>query len=357
MATYFLKRGSQYRVTTSDAMDLHDKLPAGNYVVKFDPLSGFYVDEMEDFAQPKKIYGNHRKDADRILNTFSDRKGTTGVLLSGEKGSGKTMVAKLVSHLAIKKDIPTLVVNSPYMGDAFNSFLDTITQPCVVLFDEFEKVFDKEQQKAILTLLDGIYGGEKLYVLTCNDKGQVDIHLRNRPGRIFYMLEYNGVDEAFIREYCRDNLKAEKHTDQVCVLASMFECFTFDMLQALIEEMNRYNESPSEAVRILNAKPDTQFDAQYEFSLKLDGKEIPKEQLDDSGTWYGNPLKKDFWLDYYPISIDGEKGFARAAFSPGDVVKLDAQRGITVFENLQGYTATLTKFRAREFNFTSFLTV
>jgi hypothetical protein len=32
--SYFLKSGNTFRVTSRDALDLHDNLPAGNYVIK-----------------------------------------------------------------------------------------------------------------------------------------------------------------------------------------------------------------------------------------------------------------------------------------------------------------------------------
>jgi hypothetical protein len=36
--SYFMKSGSTWRVATKESMDLHEKLPPGNYVVKQDPF-------------------------------------------------------------------------------------------------------------------------------------------------------------------------------------------------------------------------------------------------------------------------------------------------------------------------------
>jgi hypothetical protein len=82
--------------------------------------------------------------------------------------------------------------------------------------------------------------------------------MRNRPGRIFYMLDYKGLDAGFIEEYCMDNLNNKSYIAQVCRLTLLFDSFNFDMLKALVEEMNRYDESPNQAMEMLNAKP---FDA------------------------------------------------------------------------------------------------
>src|SRR4029078_12619167 len=65
----------------------------------------------------------------------------TGALMVGEKGSGKSLLAKLVSANSQEKGLPTLIIPRPWCGDMFNRFLQSIEQPTVILFDEFEKVY------------------------------------------------------------------------------------------------------------------------------------------------------------------------------------------------------------------------
>ena len=134
-------------------------------------------------------------------------------MLAGEKGSGKTLLAKCIAQeAAAKHGIRTIVINRNLFGDDFNAFLQAIEQPTVILMDEFEKVHSQmHEQQAMLTLLDGVYTSKKLFLLTCNDKYQIDSNFRNRPGRTYYMLDFNGVSPDFIEEHCRDNLLAEIH--------------------------------------------------------------------------------------------------------------------------------------------------
>jgi SpoVK/Ycf46/Vps4 family AAA+-type ATPase len=203
-----------------------------------------------------------------MISTFMSRDKSTGVLLTGEKGSGKTMLSKnICNELASKCGVPTIVINAPWHGDKFNTLIQSIQQPCVVLFDEFEKVYDSEQQQSMLTLLDGIYSSKKLFVLTCNDKWRIDTHMRNRPGRIFYYMNFKGLDENFIREYCQDNLNNKEHIDKLVNIASVFSAFNFDMLKATVEEMNRYDETPAQALTLLNVKAEFDSGTQYEVEV------------------------------------------------------------------------------------------
>ena len=210
--SYFLKSGNPLRVATKESMDLHEALPVGNYVIKQDQFENLFLEHIEDFDVPSKVYGNVLRQSDRVINTFNKRGKSTGVLMTGEKGSGKTMLSKNICIEMAKQGVPTIVINQPWFGEKFNTLIQSIQQPAIVLFDEFEKVYDREQQEQMLTLLDGVYSTQKLFILTCNDRWRVDSHMRNRPGRIYYYFEFKGLEEEDVQlaEMFRKYLKSTK---------------------------------------------------------------------------------------------------------------------------------------------------
>ena len=341
---YFLKSGNTFRVSSKEAMNLHEQLPAGNYTIAQDMMGNFYLEQIDDFEIPTKMYGNTLRHTDRIINTFWDRPQQTGVLLNGEKGSGKTLLAKNLSAELAKQGVPTIVINRDWKGDAFFKLLQDIDQPCVVLFDEFEKVYDRDDQEQILTLLDGVFGSKKLYVLTCNDKYRIDSHMRNRPGRIFYLLDFKGLDTAFIREYCEDRLNNKQYIDQICGLTSLFNQFNFDMLKALVEEMNRYNESPSEALEMLNAK--IEYDEGAKFDIKLIDAGVEIENCSPSN-WRGNPLSvAGISVDYHPDPED-DAAYKEFRFTPENLINLNAQEGRFIFES-KGARLVMTRAKEKQ---------
>ncbi len=355
--TYFLKQGNTYKVSKKEALDLKERLPAGNYVIKKNDMTGeLYLESIDMFEFKGKVYGDTMKRAARILHSFEDRPATTGVMLTGEKGSGKTLLAKMLSIKGYEKDIPTIVINQPWCGEMFNAFIQSIEQPVIVVFDEFEKVYDEQEQEMMLTLLDGVYPTKKLFVLTCNDKWRVNQHMRNRPGRIFYSLEYKGLEAEFIREYCEDNLKAKEHIDKIVGIAGTFGQFNFDMLKALVEEMNRFGETPQEAMVMLNAKPEYSEESRYKVKLLVNGEEMADHNFEEK-EWQGNPLNKRVHINYKnffePVEADAEPewDWESMVFEPANLKKIDDNGNKYVFVASNGNTLVLTKVKEQSYRY------
>lgn len=345
--TRFIKNGNAFTVASDESMDVRDMLPPGNYTVKEMPMGGpLYLEHIDDFNRPSKVYGDCLKNTDRVIRTFMDRPNATGVMLTGEKGSGKTLLTKNIAIELAAQGVPTIVINAPWHGDKFNSFIQTIEQPCAILFDEFEKVYDRDQQEAILTLLDGVFPTKKLFLLTCNDKYRVDYHMRNRPGRVYYMMEFKGLDVNFIREYCEDNLKNKTFIDKVCSISTLFGQFNFDMLKALVEEMNRYDETPQEALRMLNAKPEFDGGAKYQVEIIHNGKHV-----DYNGDFEGNPLRPDGVEISFDTDPDDDKAdYIYKTFNANALVTVDATSGKFVFED-KGTRVILTRVQEKQYNY------
>lgn len=355
---YFIQQGSRFNLQNGMSSVTHPKLPAGNYVVKLN-MFGYFLEKIEDFGPQGTIYGNVLTTANRIINTFESRDKSTGVLLSGIKGTGKTMMSRILGIECFNRGIPCLIINEPHIGDAFNQFIQDINQPALIMFDEFEKVYPKEKQEHMLTLLDGVFPTKKLFVLTSNSMLRMDDNLIQRPGRIFYHIEYKGLDEQFIRDYCNANLNDKSHIEKICTLASMYYAFTFDILKAIVEEMNRYNETPAEAVRLLNAKPEAYSrNLQFSVEMKIDDRVINIERFNPDN-FTGTPGVAPFTVEYYgefkddPDDEDNEI-VIHEEFSfimmPEDMTSIIPKEGKFQFEKVleNGKKVSLTMRRKKE---------
>ena len=352
--TYYICNGNQFDVAKEKSLDIRDRLPVGNYIIKERPLDGpLYLEGVDGFSSVNKLYGSTTRDAERILRTYQERGISTGVLLNGEKGSGKTLLAKTLSIEAAKLGIPTIIINAPWVGDKFNKFIQDIDQECIIMFDEFEKVYDSDKQEVILTLLDGVFPSKKLFVLTCNDKWRIDSHMRNRPGRIFYMLDFKGLEDEFIREYCEDTLKDKQYIEKICQVAATFAQFNFDMLKALVEEMNRYNESPREALRMLNAKPEFSGNSKFKVEWRVNGKLIDDENCEPN-QWEGNPLLAERIHGGYDVDpADEDSDWKNFRFGVQDLTSVMPKEGRFVYKMGEA-EITLIRQEERQFHWDAF---
>ena len=301
MDTFFKVMGSIYIPSRREnAVPTIDILPAGNYSVKCNPALGYFLEKTDSFKMPEKLYGKTYHHVVRILNTFEQRSNNTGVLLTGMKGTGKSMTARSISCLAAELDIPTLIVSEPHCGDTFFAFLSSIQQKTVILLDEYEKMYDSEDQQKMLSLLDGMYPSKKLFVLTANYVNRMDEHMMNRPGRIYYRLDFEGLALEVVAEFCRDNLVDKTMTKEVVKVCTIFrKQMNFDMLQALVSEMNLYKEGPEKSLEMLNVRPPTSYGGKYTISVTIDNQTFSNKELQDSD-WNGNA----FSIGYLEVGIE-----------------------------------------------------
>lgn len=270
-----VQQGSTYSFVNAEDSLVLSSLPAGTYQV-IQPMPGkFVLSKIEDFTLPPKLYGNTQAVAERILNT-KKKKGALGVLLRGNKGSGKTLLAKSVSVLAHAQGIPTLLISSEFEGTAFNMFIQSIAQEVILQFDEFEKVYSAEGQTALLSLLDGPYASDKLVIFTVNDARKVDQHMMNRPGRIHYALSFARIGDDVVDDYCKKHLKNKSELGALKKMLTTIPHANFDMLQAIIWEMNEYDESPQKTLEMLNVTPHSD-DSFYQAEIFHNGVSLLEE--------------------------------------------------------------------------------
>jgi hypothetical protein len=249
--SYFTQIVDAYH-PASNPESLTRDLPPGNYSIEVTPFGNYFFTKGSNFTQTSKVYGSLTKVAERIFNTFLLRQSSTGAAFVGQKGSGKTQLSRLISMLGYEQGIPTIVVNSPIKGDFLGQILHSVQQPKIVLMDEFEKVFSRELQETVLSLFDGTSVSKTLFILTANDKWKLDTNLINRPGRVFYFLEFSGMEAQAVEEYIHECLNNQVHAPNLIKLANSLAGISFDTLKAIVEEMNRYDEDVLSSVKLLN---------------------------------------------------------------------------------------------------------
>lgn len=243
----------------NDTVTTYNELPARPYIVRFEKMTGFYLDEYPNIqVNEDKIYGDRMKKVQKVLHSYEKLDRNLGVILSGYKGIGKSMFARLLSEEAVKSGIPIIVVDQYIPGIA--SYIETIDQNVMVLFDEFDKTFgdvkpaegEVEPQAALLSLFDGMAQGKKLFVITCNDVRKLNDFIVNRPGRFHYHFRFDYPSADEIRTYLCDKLETVHHNEIESIISfSRKVDLNYDCLRAIVFEINN-GESFHDAIEDLN---------------------------------------------------------------------------------------------------------
>lgn len=243
----FVREGNDVRVIDINDEFVSEKLKPAVYSLKFNEFTGYYLTYLYDkFDVPSKIYGSTGIKVSKILKTYSSRNKSTGVLMTGDKGSGKTMASMLLSNSMISNNVPVIMIERAFGGSAFNNMINNIGE-CVLFFDEFGKIFkgndDIDPQESLLSVFDGANSCKRLILLTENSERDINSYMLNRPGRVFYHFRYKKLDIDLVKEYCLDKNVPEDVIDSILLrMESSYE-FSFDVLQAIVEDYLRFNDS------------------------------------------------------------------------------------------------------------------
>lgn len=235
-----ISTGDTYRVFGS-AVQTHNTLPHGTYKIAFDPMSGYSLLRVEPLAVgANKVYGKHHQKLDRIALAYKNMDRSLGVLMSGDKGMGKSLMVRLVSEYGQNVlNMPVVLVDHRTPGIA--DFIDSLGE-CVVVFDEFEKKFpargDEDSQAQFLSLLDGVSTAKRLYVMTVNKTYDLNDYFINRPGRFHYHIRFDYPNPDEVREYLQDQAPtATAEAIEEVVRLTFIMKMNYDHLRAVAFEL------------------------------------------------------------------------------------------------------------------------
>ena len=251
----------------TEGVAIHKTLPTQTYDVQINGRTGeFELHHRPEFSMPDKIYGDNDVFASRCLKTFRALSKGMAVLLSGPKGSGKTLTAK---RIAVESGMPVLCVNAPFSGMGFTSFLTDLPTKCVIFIDEFEKTYhERDSRDSMLTLLDGASDNKHLFLLTSNN-AQIGEYFNNRPGRIRYHRQYQDLPMQVLKEMVDDKMPKGKLRASVHKMLDEMGPISPDALVSLVQECLIHNEPPEKFRDFFNVS--TELSGPYDVTIATQG--------------------------------------------------------------------------------------
>ncbi len=270
---------------------IEKQLPVANYELQHDVKGNCWLQTLEPFKVPQKIYETGTMDRVIMKKCFFSENKNMGVLLTGNKGQGKSLDAKLLSK---ETELPVICVNrSIPIGTDFISFLNDIKQDYVLFIDEFEKLFKSggysddvdgdggskmHTQQSFLTFMDGVLTNSNkiLFLLTTNS--DVNEYFINRTSRIKFLKRYDELPEELFLSICNDRLKNHPKKDELIKdleLNISLVNLNIDVLISIIDDVILLDRPYSEFANIYNYSIEKY---KYELYASTDGE---KEKLVD----------------------------------------------------------------------------
>lgn len=323
--------GNNYIIYDNN-LKTYDELPAQTYQVNFNPQAGFSLSKYDEIRIKEKIYGVHTEKVQKVLESFKLFERNLGVILSGDKGIGKSLFAKMLAIEGIKNNYPLIIVNQYFPGIA--DYLNSIQQEVIILFDEFDKTFYNEgkrdsmsdPQAEMLTLFDGLNQGKKLFVITCNKLHNLNDYLVNRPGRFHYHFRFDYPDAEEIRNYLKDNIPIFAHSEIEEVISfSQKVKINYDSLRAIAFELSLGNFF-KDVIRDLNIVNLDKVNYIGALIFK-DGSQIKLERGNPIGLdIFDSQTKKEFEFE------DNNSNWHSIAFCPGDAIFDTSKNGLVIHD-------------------------
>ena len=265
-----------------NSLTIEKTLQPKPYLFNFDDFGNCWLEDIESFKLPEKVYDVNKELRGYIQTSFSSYKKNLGVLLTGNKGQGKSLTAKLISS---EMGLPTIIISKPIpQSVGFVKFFNDIKQNHILFVDEFEKLFKQNVnnvekntdsyhgQDVFLSFMDGVLTNEHkvIFLLTTNEP--VNEYFINRPSRIKFLLEYNELPEELFNLITDDklnNLSFKADLEENVSLINL----NIDLLISIIDDINLFNKPFSEFKDLYNYKFE---EYKYEVYHIIDGKEDMK---------------------------------------------------------------------------------
>lgn len=231
-----VQSGNSFRFY-GDAVNIHNALPPGTYIINFDPMFGFSLEKSASIGVHEKAYGNISERVDKVFRNYESSNRGLGVMASGPKGMGKSMLLRSIAEHGASLGYATVIVDQFY--DGLVNFLDSLGE-VILVFDEFEKTFDADEQAIMLPMFDGLSMQKRLCVVTLNDDSRISSYAMDRPGRFHYNFTFDYLGENEIRQFLSDRNISESRIDNV-VSYARFRDINYDHLRAIAQELSLFD--------------------------------------------------------------------------------------------------------------------
>lgn len=264
----------------------YDLIPGKVYDLNWNRMMGEVIfRENGELNLPKKVYQTKKDELfkKRVLNYFETaNSNTTGVMLAGTKGTGKSIEAKVIAR---DSGLPIIIVNPEFPESRLTYFFKQFTTPVCIIFDEVEKAFDTDR---MLDFLDGIEKtAKKLVLMTCNNLGKISDYMQDRCSRIRYLRTYTAESNLEFLPMIVEDLNIKNKKQVIKFVKDNIMLPSMDNLYSFLNEVKLLEDEDISLTDIIDV-----------MNISTKGKIIPEsDDYDDYNEKAEEHLERKRWLN------------------------------------------------------------
>lgn len=224
-------------ISVTDQSNTIDHVPAMVYkAVVRDKI--ILIKDRPTFNLPQLRFGRHKRYFNQITSGYSKDGNSTGVLLYGQKGTGKSLMAEELGNWMIKQDLPVVMIDTPMTAAEIRIVIQAVG-PCMIYIDEFGKVYhDINDRQRMLTLFSDSSFQGTMFVITGNEGEEFSEYLFHRPQRFRYAIPYSGgVDKETLADILKTmSIPESLHAGFYEYINTQVHHLNFDSLMCAVRE-------------------------------------------------------------------------------------------------------------------------
>lgn len=161
----------------------------------------YLVKDREQFELPVQRFGKHGGRFEALKAYYDPAGSSMGILASGIKGSGKSLLCEELSNWAMEThQLPVLMVDVPLPHSKLTELLQQ-TGPAVYYFDEFGKTYQEQRERnSLLPIFSDSSAHGVIFLVTGNAEHEFTEFMLHRPGRFRFLLRYEALPDDTVME-------------------------------------------------------------------------------------------------------------------------------------------------------------